>query len=54
MLVPVVLPPGCASEFTSPDPTISSVDPRIGIVAVARPIGLGGKRSDFECASTRK
>ena len=36
MLTPVVLPPGRASERTSPDPTISSVNPRIGIVAVAR------------------
>jgi hypothetical protein len=32
MLTPVVLPPGRVSEFTSPDPTISSVVPKIGIV----------------------
>ena len=36
MLIPVVFRPGRASEFTNPDPTISSVDPMIGIVAVAR------------------
>ena len=35
MLVPVMLPPGRASEFTTPDPTISSVLPRMGIVVVA-------------------
>ena len=33
-LVPVVLPSGRASDFTSPDSTISSVVPRIGIVVV--------------------
>jgi hypothetical protein len=36
MLVPVVLPSGHAIEFTNPDPTMSSVLPRIGIVVVAR------------------
>ena len=36
MLTPVVLPLGRAIEFTSPDPTISSLTPRTGIVVVAR------------------
>ena len=35
-LVPVILLSGRAIEFTIPDPTISSVVPRMGIVVVAR------------------
>jgi hypothetical protein len=46
MLVPVVLPSGRARDLTSPAATMSSVLPRIGIVAAAcrwmlrRPIEL--------------
>jgi hypothetical protein len=35
MLIPVVLPPGRAIEANGPEPSISSVNPRIGIVVVA-------------------
>src|SRR5262245_41203678 len=35
MLMPVVLPPGRASDATNPCPTMSSVNERIGIVRVA-------------------
>jgi len=35
MFVPVVLPSGRANDLTSPDPTMSAVLPRMGIVVVA-------------------
>ena len=35
MLMPVVLPPGRASDATSPCPTMSSVKVKIGMVRVA-------------------